>query len=838
MFRNYLVTALRNLVRNRLYAGITILGLAVAFTAAILIGQFVRGELSYDHWIPGYERVYKIDNTIVQPGQPPSTLDIGPAVLASQIKAALPGAAAIARLEQAFPSIKARPGDPGSNDNVFAWADPDIFKVLPLPALSGNLDTALQQPDTVVLTLGAARKYFHRDLPIGDTLLVQTTTPPPPGSPPLTPGTQAWHPMRVTAVLKDYPSNTNMVAQVFGSGRSAYSQLALADTRPPNYGGGDVFTYVRLGAGQSQADLQRALDAATKPEAALLERFSAGSKWPFQPVPLGDVHLTPIDQTVVVPSRTGSRTVAYGMAGVGALIVLVAAINFVTLMTARAARRGVEVGVRKASGAKRSDLMAQFIGEALLQVGLAAVIAVVAAELLMKPFDAFIQRDLKLDFIHDPALTATVLGVALVVGLLASVYPAVVLSGFRPAAVLKGGPIQSSGSPAARASLVVVHVAILVCLIATTATIWRQTQYALAQGLGAADSKKLFVALAPCNGPFHDEVRKLPNIASVACSSYSALNMPGGEQLTAVQLGGGRKTTFAMGPVEFGFFELFNVKPLAGRTFQRDHGEDGVLTNPMSDAMPTVIINQTAARALGFADPRAAIGKQLNWARGRPGQGPSNAPPAVAPSTIVGVVPDMPMTVRTAADPTFYFVSPLQSSFVDIRLTDRDIPGTLTAIRDTWKRTNPGQPFNSLWLSQFRLGQYFDLVVQGTTVAICAGLAVLIACLGLFALSAFTTERRTKEIGVRKAMGANTRDVVLLLLWQFTIPVLVATAVAIPLGALAMNWWLRGFVYHAPLSAWVFVLAAIAGIVIAWLTVSWQSFNVAKAKPAGALRYE
>lgn len=190
MLRNYLVTAMRNLMHNRLYAGITILGLAVAFTAAILIGQFVRGELTYDHWIPGYRQVYKIDNTLVQPGQPPSRLDIGPAVLASQIRTALPGAQAVARLEQAFPSIKARPGDPGANDNVFAWADPDIFKVLPLPVLSGNLDTALQQPDTVVITVGAARKYFHRDLPIGDTLLVQTIAPPP-GSPPLTPGTQA-----------------------------------------------------------------------------------------------------------------------------------------------------------------------------------------------------------------------------------------------------------------------------------------------------------------------------------------------------------------------------------------------------------------------------------------------------------------------------------------------------------------------------------------------------------------------------------------------------------------------------------------------------------------------
>jgi putative ABC transport system permease protein len=495
--------------------------------------------------------------------------------------------------------------------------------------------------------------------------------------------------------------------------------------------------------------------------------------------------------------------------------------------------------VRKATGAQRADLMAQFVGEALLQVVLAAVIAVALAETLIKPFGDAIQRDLALDFLHDPALTLTAVAVVLVVGLSASVYPAVVLSGFRPAAVLKGGPIQAGGSPAARTVLVVVQFTILVCLIATTATVYRQTQYALAQGLGAADSKLLFVAVAPCNGPFHQEARKLPGVASSACSSYSALNMPGGLALTSVQLGGDRKTTFAMGPVEYGFFELFGVRPLAGRTFQRDHGEDGVLVNgPATPAMPTVIINQTAAKALGFTDPRAAIGKSLKWSRRRPDLPPSAGPRPAEPSQIIGVVPDMPMTVRIAADPTFYFVDPGQSMFVDLRMTSQDVPGSLKAIQDTWKRTNPGQPFNSLWLSQFRLGQYFDLVVQGTTVAVCAGLAVLIACLGLFALSAYTTERRTKEIGVRKVMGADTRDVVLLLLWQFTIPVLVATVVAIPLGALAMNWWLRGFVYHAALSAWVFVLAAVAAVAIAWLTVSWQSFTVARAKPAGALRYE
>ena len=832
MLRNYLLTALRNLARNPLYAAITILGLAVAFAAAILIGQYVRGELTYDHWIPGYQRVYMITNTLVQPGQPPHTWDYGSSVLASQIRAGFAGAETIARIDEDFPQVKARPGDTPDTEQAFAWVDPDVFKAMPLPALAGDPATALQQPDTVVITRSMARRYFHRDLPIGDTLMVLTNAPQAQAPP-------TWRTMRVTAVLKDLPSNTNLVTEVFASGRSAYSDLAIRAARPPDYGErGVAWTFVRLKPGVSAATLDHALDIVTQPEAAMAAAYITGSKWLFRTVPLGEAHLTPVTPSAVVSRTTGSRAIIYGIAGVGALIVLVAAINFVTLLTARAGRRALEVGVRKAAGASRADLMMQFIAEALIQAAISVVIALALAELLIGPFGAFTQRALTLDGLHEPALLAAVLGVALVVGLLAAIYPALVLSSFRPAAVLKGGVVMAGGSALARQALVVVQFAILVGLIATTLTIYRQTQYALAQGLGGADNKLLVAVAALCNGPFHEEARKLQGVAGTACSSQTALDMLGSKDLRTVQVSGGRRSTFALAPVEFGFFELFSVKPLAGRTFQRDHGEDGVLADPDAAAMPTVIINQTAARALGFSDPKAAIGKQLSWGRWRRGDDHSKGPPPLAPSRIVGVVPDLPDSVRIAADPTFYVVDPQSSSFVAVRMTEKDIPGTAKALAETWKRIHPDMPYHATALSQFRLTEYLDLTIQSATAGIGAGLAVLIACLGLFALSAYTTERRTKEIGVRKAMGADTMDVVLLLLWQFTIPVLVATAIAIPAGFVAMDWWLRGFVYHAPLSAWTFVLAAVAAVLIAWVTVFWQSFAVARAKPAGALRYE
>jgi len=481
--------------------------------------------------------------------------------------------------------------------------------------------------------------------------------------------------------------------------------------------------------------------------------------------------------------------------------------------------------------------MAQFVGEAMIQVAFAALIAIALAEALLPAFDAFVRRGLALDFLRDPVLLLGFVGVVLLLGLSAAVYPALVLSSFRPAAALKGGVVQASGSPLARGALVVVQFAILVGLIATTVTLYRQTQYALARGLGTIDTKLMVSVIAPCDGAFPKEVRKLPGVAGAACSSYNALNTPDSGWLTNAQHGRGARMSFSQVPVDYGFFELYGIKPLAGRLFARGRGEDGALArDPNGPSMPTVIVNETAARKLGFPDPQAAIGQQMSWGRARP-KTPPNGVVTAEPSTIVGVVPDMPVSVRLATEPAFYYVG-WNLNVVSIRLSGRDIPGTIKGIEAVWKRTGTGQPINEIFLAQSRLNLYLDLVIQGTTIAICAALAVFIACLGLFALAAYTTERRTKEIGVRKALGAQTRDVVLMLLWQFTIPVLVASALAVPLGFLAMERWLHGFVYHVSLSPWTFVLAAAAGVVIAWLTVSWQSYAVARAQPVSALRYE
>jgi putative ABC transport system permease protein len=821
LFRNYLITALRNLARNRLYAAISILGLAVAFAAAILIAQFVRGEFSYDRWVPGYQQVYRVSDVWLQPGQAPWVSDEATGGLAGRLRTQFSGAAAVARLlEDPDAPLRRRAGDPQVAERTFAWVDPDFFKVFPLPTLAGDLQRALQQPDSLVITRRMARKYFGRDLPLGETLQVQAIEPLPKGRAQPPPEARTWRAMRVAAVVDDLPPNTNLTTEIFASGRSAFSGLAYADRDDP--GSLSNFTFVRLEPQVTAADLQRALDAAAGPDAKVYAGFY--SRFSFRPVPLQDLHLTAANDSADVVQPTGSQGNAYAFSAAGALIVLVAAINFVTLLTARASRRALEVGVRKATGASRADLMIQFIGEALIQVGLSAVVAMALAELLIGPFGALTQRRLALDYLHDPALLAGIAGSALVVGLLAAIYPALVLSSFRPASVLKGGLAKAAGSAPARQALVVVQFAILVGLIVTTATLYRQTEFALARGLGGgADSGKIVQVTGGCiDGAFPGAVRRLEGVGDAACSSTMAATT--GKSFIRV-LVGGQKESFDEAPVDFGFLELYGLKPLAGRVFSRAHGADGTFFDPKGVGHTTVVLNEAAARRLGFSDPKAAVGHILTY-------------PTRRPSEIIGVAPDMPPSVRTATDPTLYYVYPKVSTVLSIKLTGRDIPGTLKAIDRAWKRIGHPQPIKSTFLSQYRLSLYLDLILQSTTIAICAGLAVLIACLGLFALSAYATERRTKEIGVRKAMGADTRQVVLLLLWQFTIPVLIATAVAVPIGFLAMGWWLQGFAYHVPLSAWTFVLAAGAAVGIAWLTVSYQSLMVARARPSSALRYE
>ena len=841
MFRNYISAALGNIGRNGFYAGITILGLAVSFAAAILIGLFLRDEYTFERFIPGHERVYRLENDIVLPGQKPQSLDRTPVLAASFFRLDFPEAEHVARIEDYMASFQR--GDVRTSEAMF-WADPDFFRVMPLPVLAGDPNAAMAAPDGLVLTRQAARKYFGQDAPIGQVLMVNPGLELPPLRPQAPPAQQAlfqrlttFHPMRVMAVLEDLPSNTHLHAQVFGSGRAPFSLLSLDDANPSPFQMSEL-SYVRLKPGAS-ADGARArlTDFALRRFPGASPKVSA---FRFRLTPLADLHFSAAQG----PGAWSLRDVADprvddGLAAEGGLIVLIAAINFVTLMTARASRRAVEVGVRKAAGARRSDLIVQFMGETFVYVAIAMVAAVVLVELALPGLNAFLDRTLAFDYLRDPALVGAVVGAALLTALLAGLYPALVLSSFRPATTLKGGSLAPSGSARAREVLVVVQFAIVIGLILVTATIYRQTLFALHDALRLNTGQNVRMQTA-CRSSFHQQLAALPGVKAVSCADYSSVSA--GASNALVTMPDHSIRTVNSGVIDIGFFEMHGLKPLAGRFPSRAHSEDVLLDKPVPgpypDLQPTLVVNESAARLLGYAWPADAVGKTIAWTRWSASTNFATLPPAL-PSQIVGVVHDFTLgSIRSAIPPTIYYVDPSRGRFIVAKLDGATLPETLKAIDDAWRRTGHERVLGYAFENATVQSLYRDVITQGVAIAVCAGLAVVIACLGLFALAAFVTERRTKEIGVRKAMGATPGDVVRLLLWQFSQPVLWANLIAWPAAFFTMDWWLHGFAYRVDLPVWLFLAATAAAAVIAWITVSFQSWMAARAKPALALRYE
>jgi putative ABC transport system permease protein len=527
------------------------------------------------------------------------------------------------------------------------------------------------------------------------------------------------------------------------------------------------------------------------------------------------------------------------IAGIGGLIVLMAAINFVSLMTARAGRRALEVGVRKAVGASRRHITLQFLGEAVGYSLVALILAIGLSELMSPLATAIVGRPILPDYLHEPALLLILAGTALVLGLLAGVYPALVMASFRAASVLKGGPVQAGGG-GMRQGLAVVQFAILIGLVISALVIWRQTAFALGRGMDHGGDRRLLVTQVPDCLVLRDRIRRLPGVEQATCGS---LDEYVGFAPTNVTAQAGRAVEITMGPTDYGLMEMHGLKPLAGRFLSESHPLDGVpQSGPSAGRQPSVVINASAVRALGFASSASAVGKLVKWQRlnmHRKGVGDDLMKPE--PSEVVGVVPDYSLhTVRAQIGPVLYYIDPELNRFsnVTVKLTGDNVAATLDAISKEGPAMGLKRPLVLRFYSQIAQELYADVTRQTAAVAASAALAVLIACLGLFGLAVFTAERRIKEIGVRKAMGASTADVVALLLKAFTRPVLLANLIAWPIAGWAMQRWLQGFAYHIALSPGYFLAGGGAAALIAVLTVLGHCIAQARAKPVVALRYE
>jgi putative ABC transport system permease protein len=834
MFRNYMAAALRNLGRNRLYAAINIVGLALGISAALLIALFVRDEYSYDRFFPGYRDVYLLteskdysDRRLLA-----ERWDFSFPDLAAKLSVQFPQIATVARIMTPDNPPHIRHGQVEADETGFLWVDPSFFRVMPMKSLAGDPQTALATPDSVVLTRTAARKYFGRDKPLGELLEVNPAM----GSDAAKVSTafSTPHPMRVTAVIEDLPSNSYLKGEVFGSSLAAYSQFALYDLTP-DQGAFRIsaYTFIRLRPGTPVQQMQQELSAFATHNSDTATVYPPGFTVGLHLTPIGDLHLSPSGESPLSPR--GDRTLLAALTLIAVLIITSASFNFVTLMTARAAQRAIETGVRKAAGALRSQLIIQFLGEAVIYVALGMVLAVAFTELLLPGMNSVLKQKIAFNYLDDPALLGALLVTIVGLGVMAGAYPAFVLSAYRPAAVLKGTLVQGATGGIVRRALVALQFAIMIGLGITAITIWRQTLFSLNNQLRVDGSSVLLIedACAPSGRAFRDRVASVPGVARAACANEAALF--NGGMIVSAQVQGGAAIPMVSGVVDYGALEFYGLRPLAGRFFDHHHGEDGRLVEGETAGNPSIVVNETAMRKLGFSSPAQAIGKIVTWNRRRWSATPT--PGTIGPSEIIGVAPDLVLDTRREAWPQILYVDPISFYVLSVRLVGSQIPEALTAIDAAWSQIMHTS-IHRRFLSQRLQDMYADIILQGTAISLGTGLAVVIAALGLFGLSAHSTEQRTKEIGIRKSMGAGTGDIMRLLMWQFTKPVLWANLIAWPVAWYFMSRWLQGFAHHVNMQPLLFAASSVLALVIALVTVSVHCWLVARAKPVAALRYE
>jgi putative ABC transport system permease protein len=825
LFRNYLVTALRNIVRHKLHSFINIAGLAMGFTCAILIILFVRDELSFDKWIPGTDKIYRVESVYHMAGRPEMVTAQSSPRVAEAMGEQIPEVLAATRL--ASQTMTMILGDRRFRENV-AVVDSNFLRVIPLPLVAGDPRTVLSQPQSVVLSQSAARKYFGDADPVGRTLSTGRT----PCAATSAMCDTSPVPLTVTGVMRDLPHNTHIEAEMLVPSNSVVNRIELADRQNWLYNNG-TFGYVVLADG---ADPARVLDK-LKP---ILDRSIDISRFTGVRVPgseILEIRLTPFLDAHLTTDRfgamkpAGSWTILYGLILIGVLILLVASFNFMNLATARATLRAREISLRKCMGARRGQLIVQFLGESVLMAVTALMIAFALVEILLPVFGGFMARPLSFGYLSDWPLILSLLAIAILAGLFSGLYPALVLSSLRPAANLRSKAAAQSSSGRLRTGLVVLQFAVSIGLGIAALVVFQQIQFARNIDLGFRRDN---VVVTGTGGLMPEGLESFahalaagPGVIDVARSSirpFSGANdtlplrKPGDPQVFS-------PTHIVVTP---NYFRLYGIRLLAGRELSEKREEDAYYKAPVEDGTRNeghnLMVNEVLARALGYA-PADIIGQTFIFGQAR--------------MRVVGVVADtLADGVRKPVVQTVYVYSPRFHRDIHIRIQPGQAREALAHIERVSRQFVPSVALTQNFLSDNYARLYEADERQGSIFVLFVIIAILIACLGLFGLAAFTAARRTQEIGIRKVFGGRKRDVIFLLLWQFSIPVLLANILAWPIAWYYLQDWLRSFTYRIDLNPLPFAAAGLTALLIAWGTVFLHAWRVARASPIHALRYE
>jgi putative ABC transport system permease protein len=830
MWRNYWTVAVRALAKNKTYSIINIAGLAIGMAACIMILLYVRYEQSYDSWVPGAENVYEVQTWTPHPQDGDPTFAQVSAYVAKDL------------IQKDFPQVLASTfvvhGGPvfysdgqASPTEDYLYTDNDFLKVVNLPLAAGS---TLGAANTAVMTQKEAIKRFGTDQVVGRTFTVIAS------------GEK--RDLKITGVLKDLPKNSSLSVEAIL--RLDFPSFYANNTHfLTSWGEQDGWVFLKLRPGADVAQMQAAEPAWEKrnipdePNGNVHYNHGDEEDWHF--INLRDVHLGKAQFAGMTAGN--DRTTIATFAVIALLILGMAIVNFTNLATARAGQRAREVALRKVLGATRRKLIVQFVTESILISAASMLLALALVELLIRPLAAFLDSDMTLTYLGSGGIFLPAIALTLIVGIVSGLYPAFFLSRFQPAQVLKANrsAAETPGSGYLRTALVVLQFSVSIGLIICTAVIYGQTVYARSVDPGFKRDHILQVTglsrpeLADKGETIVDRMKRISGVVAVGRSN---IGISTGRTSTTglVPPGSSKQVTIGVYEVDEGFLDAMGIKLIAGRWFDPNRPADDMTTpNPPDPAVEAVlarrgvnvVMNELAVKNLGFKSAQDAIGKSVTSEIFSPGTGQVRI-------TIVGVVGDSRFrSIRIPLEPIMFEKVKDGMSWMIIRYSGD--PRTLrSAVEQQWKQITSEVPFSAQFSEDIISKLYKREDARGEIFGFFSILAVIIGCLGLFGLAAFTAQRRTKEIGIRKVLGARTRDIVRLLVWQFSRPVIIANVIAWPVAWWLMRDWLNTFDERIAMTPIPFLLAAAIALGIAIATVVGHALKVARANPIHALRYE
>jgi putative ABC transport system permease protein len=811
MIKNYLKVAWRNLVKNKVFSFINIIGLAVGLTCFILIALYVSDEVSYDKYNEKADRIYRI-NSFIKLGGSELRLAVSSDPMGAALKKDLPQVEEFVRFYNSNGSKSIRKGGEFINENAVVHADSTLFRVFTLPTLYGDTKTALNDPNTVVITESAAKKYFGATDVVGKTIETNEN------------GSTLY---KVTAVIKNVPHNSHFRFDFFFSMDNV--QYGFGNFLSHNFQ-----TYILLKEGADYRDVEKMLpkfvESYVMPQAKVvmqinsMEEFNkAGNHLAYKLMPLLQIHLH--SDFVVELGTNGDIKYVYIFSAVAVFILLLACINFINLSTARSMNRSREVGIRKVLGTTKSNLIIQFLSESALTVIIAMMIAVVIAWQILPLFNQLSAKSLSPSMLFSNKMLAILVALPFVVSLLAGSYPSLFLSSFKPVTVLKGKLGSGSYKSSIRSGLVIFQFATSIILIIATITVYRQLDYIQTRKIGFNKEQVLVVdgtgVLGNSVEAFKNEVRKMPGVISGTNAGYlpvagSARN----DNTFSREAVLSPTNTFNMQfwSVDEEYIPTLGMEIKSGRNFSREFGRDST----------GIIINESAASMLGYPDP---IGKKIYTLV-------NTSSNDVIGYEVIGVVKNFNFeSLRQRIGPLALVLN--SSAWATaFRLKPENAEAVVAAISNKWKSLSTGTPFSYHFLDESFNNMYRAEQQVGRVAISFAVLAVIIACLGLFGLATYMAEQRTKEIGVRKVLGATVNNIVMMLSRDFLMLIVIASLIAFPVAWWAMYKWLQDFEYRIQVGWWIFVLSGFVAILVALFTISFQAVRAAVSNPIKSLRTE